>query len=88
MDIYWNLIVVVGVGVVRECPEELKEATAGIIYAASRCGEFPELQETRAVLTSRYGKHFTASAVELRNNCGVHPQVPSSVHSLFNNSLT
>lgn len=59
----------------RECPDELKEAASGLVYAASRCGEFPELQEIRAVLTSRFGKEFAARAIELRNNCGVHPQV-------------
>ncbi|XP_057447868.1 uncharacterized protein LOC130739563 isoform X2 [Lotus japonicus] len=59
----------------RECPEELKEAASGLLYAASRCGDFPEIQEIRAVLTSRFGKDFAARAIELRNNCGVHPQM-------------
>ncbi|XP_028555860.1 uncharacterized protein LOC110111548 [Dendrobium catenatum] len=55
----------------RECPEELKEAAAGLSFAASRCGELPELQEIRKIISSRFGKEFTAAAVELRNNCGV-----------------
>ncbi|XP_019430063.1 PREDICTED: uncharacterized protein LOC109337523 isoform X2 [Lupinus angustifolius] len=59
----------------RECPEELQEAASGLIYAASRCGDFPEIHEIRTVLTSRFGKEFVASAIELRNNCGVHPQM-------------
>ncbi|MED6160376.1 hypothetical protein PIB30_050944 [Stylosanthes scabra] len=59
----------------RECPEELKEAASGILYAASRCGDFPEIQEIRAVFTSRFGKEFASRAIELRNNCGVHPQM-------------
>ncbi|BAT98913.1 hypothetical protein LR48_Vigan06g137000 [Vigna angularis] len=59
----------------RECPEELKEAASGLLYAASRCGDFPEIQEIRAVLTSRFGKDFAARSIELRNNCGVHPQM-------------
>lgn len=59
----------------RVCPEELKEAISSLIYAASRCGEFPELQELRVIFTSRFGKEFTARAVELRNNCGVNPKV-------------
>jgi len=46
-----------------------------LLYAASRCGDFPEIQEIRAVLTSRFGKEFAARSIELRNNCGVHPQV-------------
>lgn len=59
----------------RECPEELKEAASGLLYAASRCGDFPEIQEIRAILTSRFGKEFAARSIELRNNCGVHPQM-------------
>jgi hypothetical protein len=54
------------------CPDELKEAISSLLYAASRCGEFPELQEIRAVLTSRFGKEFASNAIELRNNCGVN----------------
>jgi vacuolar protein sorting-associated protein IST1 len=59
----------------RECPDELKEAISSLLFASSRCGDFPELQEIRAVLTSRYGRDFTARAIELRNNCGVNPKV-------------
>ncbi|KAI9072635.1 hypothetical protein K1719_045402 [Acacia pycnantha] len=59
----------------RECPEELKEAASGLLYASSRCGEFPELQEIRTVLTTRFGKEFAARAIELRNNCGVPIQI-------------
>ncbi|KAK9091243.1 hypothetical protein Sjap_024420 [Stephania japonica] len=55
----------------RECPEELKEAVSSLIYATSRCGQFPELQEIRSVLASWYGREFTAGAAELRNGCGV-----------------
>ncbi|KAK7306944.1 hypothetical protein VNO77_39590 [Canavalia gladiata] len=59
----------------RECPEELREAASGLLFAASRCGDFPEIQEIRTVLTSRFGKEFAARAIELRNNCGVNPQM-------------
>ncbi|XP_062106298.1 vacuolar protein sorting-associated protein IST1-like [Humulus lupulus] len=57
------------------CPEELKEAVSSLIYAASRCGEFPELHKIREALTSKYGKDFAARAVELRNNCEVNPKM-------------
>lgn len=67
----------------RVCPEELKEATSGLLYSASRCGEFHELREIRTALTSRYGKEFVARAVELRNNCGVNPRVKSCWFQLF-----
>ncbi|KAI3462529.1 hypothetical protein Pfo_019192 [Paulownia fortunei] len=59
----------------RECPDELKEAISSLIFAASRCGEFPELQEIRGLFTSKFGKEFATSAVELRNNCGVYPKM-------------
>jgi hypothetical protein len=59
----------------RECPDELKEAISGLIYAASRVGDFPELQEIRSTLTSRFGKEFAARAIDLRNNCGVNLKV-------------
>ncbi|KAG6741970.1 hypothetical protein POTOM_055251 [Populus tomentosa] len=58
----------------KECPE-FKEAISSLIFASSRCGEFPELQEIRGVFTSRFGKEFVARAVELRRNCGVHPNI-------------
>ncbi|PWA89785.1 hypothetical protein CTI12_AA107790 [Artemisia annua] len=42
-----------------------------VMLDAPRCGEFPELQEIRAILTARYGKEFANGAIELRSNCGV-----------------
>ncbi|CAA7039276.1 unnamed protein product [Microthlaspi erraticum] len=57
----------------RDCPEELLEAVSGLLFAASRIGEFPELQEIRNVLISRFGKDLAASSIELRSNCGVNP---------------
>lgn len=57
------------------CPDELREAISGLLFASSRCGDFPELQEIRVVFMSRYGKEFVARAIELRNNCGVNAKV-------------
>lgn len=54
-----------------QCPEELREAAAGLAFAASRCGDLPELREVRRIFSSRFGKEFTVAAAELRNNCGV-----------------
>ena len=59
----------------RECPDELKEGISSLIFATSRCGEVPELQKIRQILTSRFGKDFADCAIELRNNCGVNPKV-------------
>ncbi|KAL9998803.1 putative vacuolar protein sorting-associated protein Ist1 [Helianthus debilis subsp. tardiflorus] len=61
----------------RYCPDELKEPVSSLIFAAPRCGEFPELQEIRAILTARYGKEFKFAHgdIELRNSCGVNTRM-------------
>ncbi|XP_021754285.1 uncharacterized protein LOC110719615 [Chenopodium quinoa] len=59
----------------KTCPEELQEAISSLIFAASRCGELPELQEIRYIFSSRYGKEFTLRATELRNRCGVNLKI-------------
>ncbi|KAL1807017.1 hypothetical protein ACET3Z_030085 [Daucus carota] len=59
----------------KGCPEELEEAVSSLIYASTRCGEFPELQEMRAMFTSRFGKEFVARGAELRNNCKVNTKM-------------
>ncbi|KAI4387654.1 hypothetical protein MLD38_000071 [Melastoma candidum] len=59
----------------KECPQELKEVVSSLIFAASRCGELPELHEIRGVATKLYGKEFTAQAVELCSGCGVNPMI-------------
>lgn len=58
----------------RDFPEEMEETMSSLIFAASRTGELPELQEIRRMLISKYGKDFAYSAVELRKNCRVHPK--------------
>ncbi|CAI0451093.1 unnamed protein product [Linum tenue] len=58
----------------KECPDELKETISSLIFASSRCAEFPELQEIRGIFQLRFGKEFIARAIELRNNCGVNPK--------------
>ncbi|XVF71649.1 hypothetical protein PTKIN_Ptkin12aG0056300 [Pterospermum kingtungense] len=59
----------------RECPDELKEAASSLMFASSRCGEFPELLHIRGVLSSTFGKEFVGRAVELRNSCEVNPKI-------------
>ncbi|CAN6309647.1 unnamed protein product [Urochloa humidicola] len=59
----------------RECPEELREAAAGIVYAAARCGDLPELQEVRAILAAKFGREFVNAASELRSGCGVNAKI-------------
>ncbi|XP_042009139.1 IST1-like protein [Salvia splendens] len=66
----------------KECPSDLKEMVASLIFAASRCGGFPELEKIRQMLTSKYGKDFACSAIQIKNNCGVHPKMVSKFSSL------
>lgn len=46
----------------RECSEEVKEAAAGIIFAAKWCSDLPELQSARKILADKFGDDFTADA--------------------------
>ncbi|KAL2329489.1 hypothetical protein Fmac_017070 [Flemingia macrophylla] len=59
----------------KECPVELKEATSSLIFASSRCGEFPELHKIREMLTSKFGKEFADHAVELHRNNRVNSKM-------------
>nr|XP_043609861.1 uncharacterized protein LOC122581674 [Erigeron canadensis] len=59
----------------NDCPEELKEAASSILYAAPRCGEFPELQEIRRILTTLFGRDFADGSIDLRSNCGVNQKI-------------
>ncbi|XP_062214813.1 uncharacterized protein LOC133915613 [Phragmites australis] len=59
----------------RECPEELREAAAGLVYAAARCGDLPELQEVRRLLAAKFGREFASAASDLRSGCGVNAKI-------------
>ncbi|KAI4331366.1 hypothetical protein MLD38_029557 [Melastoma candidum] len=56
----------------RDCPPDLKEGIASLIFAAPRCSEIPELGVIKDVFTKKYGKDFASAAVELRPSCGVN----------------
>ncbi|XP_075651593.1 uncharacterized protein LOC142622064 [Castanea sativa] len=77
IDNYCNLLIerVALLQKSKECPDELKEGISSLIFANSRCGEFPELQKIREILTSRFGKDFAYRSIELHNNCGVNPKM-------------
>ncbi|KAI3443672.1 hypothetical protein Pfo_000337 [Paulownia fortunei] len=55
----------------KNCPIDLKEAIASVVFAAPRCGDVPELLDVRKHFTAKYGKDFTTAAIELRPQCGV-----------------
>lgn len=59
----------------RECPLDLREAIATLIYAAPRCSDLPELLRIRNLFVAKYGKEFVAAAAELRPDCGVNRQI-------------
>ncbi|XP_058183829.1 uncharacterized protein LOC131301501 [Rhododendron vialii] len=56
----------------RECPSELLEAVASIIFAAPRCSDVPDLLHVRNLFAAKYGKEFTAGATELRPDTSVN----------------
>lgn len=56
----------------RQCPADLKEGVASLIFAAPRCSEIPELSALRNVFEKKYGKDFVSAATDLRPNCGVN----------------
>ncbi|VFQ63006.1 unnamed protein product, partial [Cuscuta campestris] len=55
----------------KNCPIDLKEAIASVVFASPRCGDIPELADAQKHFTGKYGKEFITAAVELRPDCGV-----------------
>ncbi|KAM3757747.1 hypothetical protein ACB098_02G213100 [Castanea mollissima] len=56
----------------RDCPADLKEGIASLIFASPRCSEIPELLSLQKVFEKKYGKDFVSAATDLRPNCGVN----------------
>lgn len=67
----------------RECPADLKEGVASLIFAAPRCSEIPELSALRNVFEKKYGKDFVSAATDLRPNCGVNRLVTTFLFIIF-----
>lgn len=59
----------------RECPSELREAVASVIFAAPRCADIPDLLQVRNLFAAKYGKDFIAAASELRPDTSVNRTV-------------
>ncbi|MED6194002.1 hypothetical protein PIB30_024312 [Stylosanthes scabra] len=59
----------------RDCPADLKEGIASLIFAAPRCSEIPELVSLKNIFEKKYGKDFVSAATELRPSCGVNRQL-------------
>ncbi|XP_056849303.1 uncharacterized protein LOC108819485 isoform X1 [Raphanus sativus] len=56
----------------KECPVDLKEGIASLIFAAPRCSEIPELGDLKDIFEKKYGRDFVSAATELRPTCGVN----------------
>ncbi|CAN1226210.1 IST1-like protein [Linum perenne] len=56
----------------RECPADLKEGIASLMFAAPRCSEIPELLALKDIFEKKYGTDFVGAAVDLRPSCGVN----------------
>ncbi|KAG6646370.1 hypothetical protein I3843_07G004900 [Carya illinoinensis] len=56
----------------RQCPADLKEGIASLIFAAPRCSEIPELLAIRNIFEKKYGKDFVSAATDLRPDGGVN----------------
>lgn len=59
----------------KECPVELQEAIASIIFASPRCSDLPEFMQIRNLFTAKYGKEFVAAASDLRPDSSVNRTV-------------
>ncbi|WOG94283.1 hypothetical protein DCAR_0313576 [Daucus carota subsp. sativus] len=55
----------------KNCPIDLKEAIASVVFASPRCSDIPELTDVKKHFTAKYGKEFITAALELRPNSGV-----------------
>ncbi|KAM5585933.1 hypothetical protein ABKV19_005044 [Rosa sericea] len=59
----------------QDLPSDVGEAIASLIYAASRCGELPELHRIRCLFKEKYGSEFDITSVKLRHGNLVNPQL-------------
>lgn len=53
----------------------MKEAISSVIFASPRCEDIPELMDVRKHFTTKYGKEFVSTVIELRPECGVSQMV-------------
>ncbi|KAB2090989.1 hypothetical protein ES319_A03G160200v1 [Gossypium barbadense] len=65
----------------KDCPPELREAVASIIFAAPRCSDVPDLLQIKNLFATKYGKEFVIAATELRPDSGVNRALSVSAPS-------
>ncbi|OMO55948.1 hypothetical protein COLO4_35832 [Corchorus olitorius] len=56
----------------KECPLDLREAVASIIFAAPRCSDMPDLLQIKNLFSTKFGKEFVLAATELRPDSSVN----------------
>lgn len=56
----------------RDCPPELREAVASIIFAAPRCSDLPDLLQIKNLFAAKYGKEFISAISDLRPDASVN----------------
>lgn len=56
----------------KECPREMREAVASIIFAAPRCSDLPDLLQIKNLFSAKYGKEFVSAVSELRPDSSVN----------------
>ncbi|GAU48187.1 hypothetical protein TSUD_141760 [Trifolium subterraneum] len=67
----------------KNCPIDLKEAVASVIFATPRCSDIPELADVKKHMTSKYGKEFASAAIELVEKLSVKaPDGPTKIKIL------
>ncbi|KAK1395620.1 hypothetical protein POM88_005483 [Heracleum sosnowskyi] len=58
-----------------ELSNDVWEAVSSLIFAASRCGDLPELHSMRNMFKQYFGEEFERTCVELRPGNNVYPQI-------------
>ncbi|KAH7860772.1 hypothetical protein Vadar_017810 [Vaccinium darrowii] len=73
------------IGSRSKLPYEVVEAVSSLVFAASRCGELPELHRIRTLLRKHFGNEFERNSVELQPGNFVNSQIK---YNLGNNSVS
>ncbi|GHP09400.1 hypothetical protein PPROV_000813500 [Pycnococcus provasolii] len=61
----------------KECPVDLREAVASVLYAAPRLTELAELKVVATLFSHKYGKNFARAAMDPSSalECGCNPRI-------------
>ncbi|KAI4380732.1 hypothetical protein MLD38_006892 [Melastoma candidum] len=72
----------------KNCPIDLKEAIASVVFASPRCADVPELADVWKHFKAKYGKEFISASVELRPDCGVNRSLVEKLSSKTPDGVT